>query len=132
MLAMRVLIVDDHLSLQTLLTLFLEDVGYEAVTANNGAEALAYLRQSPELPGLILLDVAMPKMTGWEFLRHQQHDARLAAIPVVLMTALRHIDREEQAPSAVAVVDKPMNLRDLAEVLHTHYRPQRAMQAVGA
>jgi len=40
----------------------------------DGAEALNYLRQSADLPGLILLDIAMPKMTGWEFLGHQQHN----------------------------------------------------------
>ena len=128
---MCILIVDDHLSLQTFLTLFLEGVGYESVTANNGAEALNYLRQSIDLPGLILLDIAMPKMTGWEFLGHQQRDPRLSTIPVVLMTALAHINHDEQAPSAVAVVGKPMDLLELEEVLHTHYRPQLMMRAVG-
>ena len=129
---MCILIVDDHLSLQTLLTLFLEDAGYETVTANNGAEALNYLRQSADLPGLILLDIAMPKMTGWEFLGHQQRDPRLSTIPVVLMSALAHVDCDERALSAVAMVSKPMDLPDLEEVLHTHYRPQLMMRAVGA
>jgi len=129
---MCVLIVDDHLSLQTLLTLFLEDVGYETATADNGAEALNYLRQSADLPGLILLDIAMPKMTGWEFLAHQQRDPRLSTIPVVLMSALAHVDCDERALSAVAMVGKPMDLLDLEEVLHTHYRPQLMMRAVGA
>jgi CheY-like chemotaxis protein len=132
MIAMCILIVDDHLSLQTLLTLFLEDAGYEAVTANNGAEALNYLRQSADLPGLILLDIAMPRMNGWEFLGHQQRDPRLSCIPVVLMTALTHRDYEERASSAVAVIDKPMNLPDLEAILHTYYQPQLMMRAVGA
>ena len=56
---------------------------------------------------------------------------RLAAIPVVVMTALGHIDCKEQAPGAVAVVDKPMNLMDLAAVLDTHYQPQLKRRAVG-
>jgi CheY-like chemotaxis protein len=125
---MSILIVDDHRSLQQMLTIFLEDAGYEAVTASNGAEALAYLRHSAELPGLILLDVAMPKMSGWEFLRYQQRDARFADIPVVVMTALRLSDCREHAPNAVAVVDKPMNLLDLAEVLEAHYQPQHPVE----
>jgi CheY-like chemotaxis protein len=128
---MSILIVDDHLSLQLLLTTFLEDVGYEAVTASNGAEALAYLRQSTDLPGLILLDVAMPTMTGWEFLRHQQCDARLASIPVVLMTALGHVDCEERAPGAVASLKKPMDLMELQALLHAHYRPQPHVEYAG-
>ena len=86
----------------------------------DGAEALNYLRQSADLPGLILLDIAMPKMTGWEFLGHQQRDPRLSTIPVVLMSALAHIDCDERALSAVAMVGKPMDLPDLEEVLHTH------------
>ena len=47
------------------------------------------------------------------------------------MTALAHIKYDEQAPSAVAVVGKPMDLLELEEVLHTHYRPQLMMRAVG-
>ena len=129
---MSVLIVDDQVSLQTLLTLFLNDAGYEAVTVNNGAEALAYLQQSTDLPGLILLDIAMPKMTGWEFLNHRQRNPRLSAIPVVVMSALPYIDCEEQATSAVAVIDKPIDLLNLAELLHTHYHPQLMMRAMGA
>src|SRR5512138_176234 len=81
---MRILIADDHLSLLTLLTTFLEESGHEVVTARNGREALACLHHSSPLPGLILLDVAMPEMTGWEFLRQQQRERCLAALPVIL------------------------------------------------
>jgi len=119
---MCVLIVDDHQSLQMLLATYLQDIGYEAVAAENGADALSYLRRTAELPGLILLDIAMPKMTGWEFLHHQQHDPRLASIPVVLMTALGHVDCPECAPNAIAAINKPMDLAELESLLHTYYR----------
>jgi CheY-like chemotaxis protein len=65
---MHILIVDDHVTLQTLLTTFLGEAGHDVVTATHGQEALTYLRHSTKLPDLILLDVAMPTMTGWAFL----------------------------------------------------------------
>jgi CheY-like chemotaxis protein len=129
---MSILIVDDNQCLQLLLTTFLEDAGYEAVSSDNGVEALEYLRQSIKLPGLILLDIAMPKMTGWEFVRQQQGDVRLASIPVVLMTALGHIDNPEEAPSVVATIDKPMDLAHLAAILGTYYQPQPKISAVAS
>jgi CheY-like chemotaxis protein len=114
-----------------LLTTFLEDAGYVVVTASNGRDALTYLRPGTELPGLILLDVAMPIMTGWDFLREQQQDARLATIPVVLMTALGHFDYEDAAPNIVAYLEKPIDLEELETLLQAHGGPQLKTQAVG-
>jgi CheY-like chemotaxis protein len=61
-----------------MLATFLEDAGYTVVGAANGREALSYLYRCAKLPGLILLDVAMPVMTGWDFLRAQQDHAVFA------------------------------------------------------
>ncbi|HJZ49739.1 MAG TPA: response regulator [Roseiflexaceae bacterium] len=128
---MCILIVDDHLSLLTLLTIFLEDIGYEVVTVRNGREALAWLRHSSALPGLILLDLAMPVMTGGEFLREQQRDSRLAALPVILMTALGRFDYEVTTASVVAHLEKPLELDALATLLHEYAEPQLVARAVG-
>src|SRR5215217_8230205 len=122
--AADILIVDDHLSLQMLLTLIVEGAGYRGVTANNGQDALTYLHASTNLPGLILLDVAMPIMTGWDFLRAQQQDARLATIPVVLMTALDRFDHEEASANVVAYLKKPIDLDALEELVHAQCQPQ--------
>ena len=129
--AADILIVDDHLSLQMLLTLIVEGAGYRGVTANNGQDALTYLHASANLPGLILLDVAMPIMTGWDFLRAQQQDVRLATIPVVLMTALSHFDHEEAAANVVAYLKKPIVLDALEALVHAQYQPQLKTKAVG-
>jgi CheY-like chemotaxis protein len=129
--AADILIVDDHLSLQMLLTVILEGAGYRGVTANNGQDALTYLHSSTDLPGLILLDVAMPIMTGWDFLRAQQQDARLATIPVVLMTALGHFDHEEVSANVVAYLKKPIDLDELEALLPAHYQLQFKTEAVG-
>ena len=130
--AADILIVDDHLSLQMLLTLIVEGAGYRGATANNGQDALTYLHASANLPGLILLDVAMPIMTGWDFLRAQQQDARLAAIPVVLMTALSHFDHQEASVNnVVAYLKKPIDLDALEALVHAQYQPQLKTKAVG-
>jgi CheY-like chemotaxis protein len=128
---MRILVVDDHLSLLTLLSIFLQDVGYDIVTARNGREALACLHTSNPPPELILLDLAMPVMTGWEFLRQQQRDSRLAMLPVILMTALGRFEDAAMTSSVVACVEKPLDLDALAAVLHEHAEPQLAARIVG-
>lgn len=129
---MRILIADDHLSLLTLLTLFLEERGYEVVTARNGREALGWLHNNSVLPGLILLDVAMPVMTGWEFLCEQQRDSRLATLPVILMTALGWFDDAAMTASVVASLEKPLDLDVLARLVYAHAEPHLAARALGA
>jgi CheY-like chemotaxis protein len=127
---MRVLVADDHLSLLTLLTTFLDDIGYDVVIARNGREALACLHDSSALPELILLDLAMPVMTGEEFLRHQQRDSNLAMLPVILMTALGRFDDAAMTSSVVACLEKPLDLDALSAVLHEHAEPHLAARTV--
>ena len=128
---MTVLVVDDQPSLRLLLATFLEDVGYRVSGAAHGRDALTYLHQSHELPGLILLDIAMPVMSGWEFLSAQQRNRRIAAIPVVVMTALADMTHEGVFPAVVAYLYKPLDLRRLSEVIAAHYMTPLQAQAVG-
>ena len=109
---MHILVVDDHADFQVLLATILEDAGYTVVSAANGRDALMYLRRTSVLPGLILLDIAMPLMTGSEFLRQQQRDPSLAAIPVVVITARRDFPHEA-ADTAAAYLQKPIDLDTL-------------------
>ena len=129
---MSVLIVDDDVNLQVLLTTFLEDAGYTVHTAATGADALRHVRQAAELPDVLLLDIAMPVMTGWGFLREQHHDPRLAAIPVILMTALGWFDHEDTPPAVVAALPKPLDLTELEALLAVFARPSLQMRAIGA
>ena len=64
----------------------LQDEGFEVDSVADGAEALARLKGAPK-PSLILLDLAMPVMSGWDFRREQLSDPALAGIPVVVMTS---------------------------------------------
>jgi CheY-like chemotaxis protein len=128
---MSILIVDDQPAHLMLLTTFLEGAGYEVASARNGQEALSYLRRTSDLPSLILLDIAMPQVTGWDFLRAQQQEAHLAVIPVIIMTALGPLDHQKVTPSVVAFLEKPIHLAELEVLLHTYEQPQLQSRVVG-
>src|SRR6185503_16336865 len=83
----RILIVEDSLDIQTLLARFLESEGYTVARAANGNIALNLLQSVETLPNLILLDLMMPDMDGFQFRDEQKKNPRLAKIPVVVMTA---------------------------------------------
>ncbi len=110
----RVLIVEDNEGTREAMAFLLQSAGYTTSEASDGREALATLRQQKPLPRLILLDLMMPVMDGWEFLREKNKDAQLAQVPVVLFTAAGGLD-----PSAVwalganDVLHKPASADDL-------------------
>jgi PAS domain S-box-containing protein len=81
-----ILIIDDEIDSRDLLARLLQDEGHAIATASNGAEGLEYLRTADALPSLILLDLVMPIMDGWEFLEARGRDARLHTIPVMLIS----------------------------------------------
>ena len=83
---MRVLVVDDDYAVLDAVRDTLEDEGYEVSIAANGREALNELRLRGR-PCLILLDLMMPIMNGWEFRREQLADEIFASIPTVVVTA---------------------------------------------
>ncbi|MFQ5800165.1 MAG: PleD family two-component system response regulator [Candidatus Hydrothermarchaeales archaeon] len=82
----RILVVDDDPGVRTLVRKILEDEGYEAVESEGGLDCLTKLRMG-ERPDLILLDVMMPKMDGWEVSRRIKADESLKDIPVCMLTA---------------------------------------------
>lgn len=109
---MSILIVEDENPIRDVITEILEDEGYRVASATNGLEALTYLQQHTH-PRLILLDLGMPIMTGWEFREHQQRDPRLADIPVVIMSALPDLYRKAAALQVADCLDKPVNIDTL-------------------
>src|SRR5438067_1769607 len=82
-----VLIIEDDADLRDMMAQLLSLEGFQSVAVSNGREALDYLGQGV-LPDVILLDLMMPVMDGWEFRRKQQADRALADIPVVVLSAL--------------------------------------------
>jgi CheY-like chemotaxis protein len=114
-----VLIVDDDPNLLEVTSFVIESEGMAVKTARNGEEALALLRaRAGRLPGLVLLDLMMPVMNGWEFLDAVAKEPSLKVIPVVVLTAAERA----QVPGAVEVLRKPMDLRALLRVVERYVR----------
>ena len=108
----RILIVEDDVSVREALVVFLEGEGYSVVEAGDGAEALARLRDDDPV-GLILLDLMMPVMNGWEFRDAQANDPRLAAIPVVVITADNSAAHQAARAGVAGFLLKPLEFPEL-------------------
>jgi PAS domain S-box-containing protein len=116
--ATHVLVVDDDDSLRESVCELLEDEGFKTSNADSGETALESLRSGAERPDLIILDLMMPLMNGWQFREAQVKDPDLATIPVVAMTAsrdLRGIQVDE-------VIYKPIKLARLLDVVRRTQR----------
>jgi CheY-like chemotaxis protein len=112
-----VLIVEDDADLREMMAQLLSLEGFHAATVANGREALDYLHNG-ETPDLILLDLMMPVMDGWEFRRHQQADPTLARVPVIVLSAL---DQNRTAEvSAQAFLKKPLDFDRLLELVRSY------------
>jgi CheY-like chemotaxis protein len=90
------MVVDDDI--RSVVHELLEDEGHRVLAASNSSEALALLRQGPR-PRVVLLDLMMPVMNGWQFLQTVRRQPPLASIPIVVITA---------APSSAAGVARPL------------------------
>ena len=110
-----VFVIDDEQDLLDVTTFVLENEGYRVQTAKNGADALARL-SSGARPELVLLDMMMPVMNGWEFLEAVSRIPALRRIPIVVMTAAGSIG----VPGATAVLRKPFDLGALVDVVERH------------
>ncbi len=108
--------VDDDESIRETLSEVLRDRGFSVAVAEHGAAALTHLR-SHEPPSVIILDLVMPVMSGAEFREHQLADARLAAIPVVVMSSADRGGVVAKRMKVDAFLPKPPSVRVLLETL---------------
>ncbi len=121
----RVLLVDDYPDAREMYTEYLEFSGFDLVQAGNGMEALE--RAADAAPDIILMDLSLPVMDGWEATRRLKADVRTAAIPVVALTghALAGISEGAKKAGCDAFVTKPCLPEDLvAEIRKILDRPE--------
>jgi len=109
-----VLIVEDDADLREMMAQLLTLEGYAATAVANGREALDYLHGSHR-PDVILLDLMMPVMDGWEFRRHQRAEMPLKDVPVVVLSALDQ--RHARDLEADAVLKKPLDFDRLLDLV---------------
>jgi CheY-like chemotaxis protein len=117
-----VLVVDDDPDIRETLRFVLEDAGYRVYVAENGQDALEVLSSAEPLPGLILLDLMMPIMSGDEMLKALKRVHALAEIPVTIVTA----SGAPMPPLASGLLKKPVDLDLLLRVVARSCRDDAA------
>ena len=120
-----ILIVDDDDDIRELLAEFLEDEGYQVTTARNGLDALGKLRAGSAHPCLILLDLMMPVMNGFQFLEAFRSDPALSPIPVAVVSAHGGLGAAVRAAIAAPIFTKPLALPALLEMVGRLCQDQR-------
>jgi len=111
----NILVIDDDPLFRKLLNAALEAHGHLVEVANDGQHGLDLARANR--PDLVVSDMNMPVMTGWEFLRALNDDAELSGIPVIVLSAHRTSQDYEEAHNqgVAAYVTKPVKIDDLAK-----------------
>jgi CheY-like chemotaxis protein len=114
----RILVVEDDASLRDLLRLHLSAAGYEVQVAEDGIAAGYKVLKSP--PDLIITDVNMPNMDGFEFVAALKADKSLPPIPVIFLTSLEEGDQRGRELGAVGYVTKPVRADRLLALVAQH------------
>ena len=115
----KILVVDDEDDILHFLELVLREKGYDVATASGGHEALT--KAQLEQPNLILLDIMMPQMDGWEVLKLLRVDEETADIPVAMLSARTEAKDRVQGlqEGAIDYICKPFSLQDLLVKIET-------------
>jgi DNA-binding response OmpR family regulator len=117
----RVLVIDDDLPLRGMLSAALRQHGFKVLLAGDGAEGQRALKIHQ--PHVILLDLAMPDVNGWDFLQHLQETGQIGKVPIIVVSAHVRIDPQALLQMGVtAILPKPFNLPELIDLIE-HLSP---------
>ena len=123
--AVNILIADDYEDNLELLRLLLGAANYQVIEARNGAECLRLARQ--QLPDLIMVDLSMPVMDGWEVFRELRADKRTASVPCVAVTAHGDSDRVRALEAGFnGYLSKPFRGVELLDTVASLLSPPKA------
>jgi CheY-like chemotaxis protein len=114
-----ILIVDDHPDIRDGMRHMLETEGYAVHTASNGREALALLFGGLQ-PCVIVMDLAMPVMNGFEFRQEQLKHPEIADIPFIAYSAVVDVHRNAQHLRAAAYLEKPIEFQHVLSIIRQH------------
>lgn len=117
-----VLIVEDDYDIREVLAEVLRDEGYEVTGASNGKEAIEVLANGLSKPKLILLDLMMPVMSGWQFVAEQRKVPALASIPVVVVSADGNLQAKAESLNASGCLRKPIEIDTLLALVERYCR----------
>jgi len=108
-----ILVVEDTADIRDILTRQLRYAGHQVSSATNGIDGIAYARA--HLPDLIVMDLVMPLLNGWEAIKQLKADARCADLPILAITARALVETKEQARAAgcAAFISKPFTMLEL-------------------
>lgn len=112
----RVLVIDDDLPLRGMLAAALRQHGFQVLLAGDGGEGHRALKIHQ--PNVILLDLAMPEVNGWDFLQRLRETGQLGKVPIIVLSA--HLRVEPQAVLQMgvsAILPKPFNLTELIDLI---------------
>jgi CheY-like chemotaxis protein len=123
-----ILIVEDHEFAREALATLLQTMGYDTIDAANGRDALAMLANGNR-PDLILLDLMMPVMDGWEFMQRQRKDWRLCTIPTIVVTGVASHDPRCLEMPIVRFLPKPYSAEQLMAAIEAEVSPPRRHSA---
>lgn len=118
--AKHVLVVEDDRDIRESVVEVLEDEGYVVSAASDGQQGLVLLRDATPKPDLILLDLMMPIMNGFQFREEQRKDPALCSIPVVVITADVNARAKAEGLGAAGFVQKPVKIQPLLDVIEQH------------
>jgi CheY-like chemotaxis protein len=111
-----ILAVDDQVAIVELLEDMLQDEGYAVVSCGDGVQALAML--STVHPDLVVSDVQMPKLDGWQFVQQVRVQPQWSKLPVILMSAASKLPFEPKSLDAMtAFITKPFNFSEMLELV---------------
>ncbi|AFZ37544.1 CheA signal transduction histidine kinase [Stanieria cyanosphaera PCC 7437] len=114
----KILVIEDSVVQRQSLKLTLEKGGYQVIQAGNGQEAIAYFKENPEIT-LVICDVEMPVMNGFEFLDYCRNDSSLSQVPIIMLTSRSSPKHRQTALSLGAkfYLTKPYSNQELLETL---------------
>ncbi len=117
----RVLVIDDDLPLRGMLAAALRQHGFQVLLAGDGAEGQRAL--TIHHPDVVLLDLAMPNVNGWDFLQRLRETGHLGSTPIIVVSAHLRVDPQAVLQMGVsAILPKPFNLPDLINLIE-HLSP---------